>query len=213
MKVIVQSLPRQLGELKPNGSSGLPLPDSRPLDGIAVIYAQGDEIAVGSLLLIARLNIARSRVRFSSCSFARIAQMSPGRNGGFGSGILPLFQAGRRGLGLDGGLLSFMVGLLFKRPSSLRSGECNPLIYCQLPSGFVPAWLLTAVVHVRAWHRPPVRRCHGGASGISGSLEARGGSLGSARDGRVLRHAPLKTSLPMSMRTSRRRQQRMRPSE
>jgi hypothetical protein len=48
-KVIIQGLARQFGQLKPNGSSGLPLPDSRPVNGIAVgghvIDAQGDEVA------------------------------------------------------------------------------------------------------------------------------------------------------------------------
>src|SRR5215467_4775717 len=48
MKVIVQSLPHQFGQFKPNGSPGLPLPDSRSVNGIAigrhVIHAQGDEI-------------------------------------------------------------------------------------------------------------------------------------------------------------------------
>jgi hypothetical protein len=52
-------------------------------------------------------------MRFSSCNFARIAQPRPGRNGSFGPSFLPLFQAGRRGVALDG-LLSVMVGVLFK---------------------------------------------------------------------------------------------------
>jgi hypothetical protein len=61
---------------------------------------------------MARLNIAKSRVRFSSCNFARIAQAWPGRKGGFGPGILPLFHAGRPRRGVvDGGSLSFMVSL------------------------------------------------------------------------------------------------------
>jgi len=48
-------------------------------------------------------------------------QTWPGRNGGFGPASLPLFPAGRRGAVIcDEGLLSFMVGLLFERPPSLR---------------------------------------------------------------------------------------------
>jgi len=91
---------------------------------------------------MARLNMARSRVRFSICSFARIAQTWPGRNGGFGPGILPLFQAGRPGLGLDEGLLSFMVGLPVERPSTLRSGESNSLMERQLPDWICPGMVI-----------------------------------------------------------------------
>ena len=91
---------------------------------------------------MARLNMARSRVRFSSCSFARIAQTWPGRNGGFGPDILPLFQAGRPGLELDRGLLSFRVGLPVERPSTLRSGEINPLMQCQLADLICPGMVI-----------------------------------------------------------------------
>ena len=55
-----------------------------------------------SLLSIARLNMARSRVRRSNCNMARMDHTCAGRNGGFGPASLPLFQTGRRGLGLDG---------------------------------------------------------------------------------------------------------------
>src|SRR3974377_2391613 len=48
-----------------------------------------------SLLSIARLNIARSRVLPSNCSLLRIDQMSFGRNGGLAPVSFPLFQAKR----------------------------------------------------------------------------------------------------------------------
>jgi hypothetical protein len=71
-------LARVLGQLKPNGPTGLPLPDVRRVDGVAirchVINAERNEIAAAQLASMARLNNARSRVRFSSCSLARIAQ-------------------------------------------------------------------------------------------------------------------------------------------
>jgi hypothetical protein len=58
-------LPRQFGQLKPNRSSGLSLPDSCPINGIAVgrhiIDAKRDEVAAAQLAVI-----AKSRVRFSS---------------------------------------------------------------------------------------------------------------------------------------------------
>jgi hypothetical protein len=50
-----------------------------------------------SLLSMARLNIARSRVRRSICSLVRIDQTCFGRNGGFGPISLPLFHGWRLG--------------------------------------------------------------------------------------------------------------------
>src|SRR5215207_5854147 len=50
-----------------------------------------------SLLSIARLNIARSRVRPSIWSFVRIDQTCFGRSGGFAPVSLPLFQGTRFG--------------------------------------------------------------------------------------------------------------------
>jgi len=67
------------------------------------------------LLSIARLNIAKSRVRLSSCNFARIDQMCPGRNGGLAPVSLPLFHASRRGLAFGNEeLLLSVVGLLLR---------------------------------------------------------------------------------------------------
>jgi class 3 adenylate cyclase len=51
-----------------------------------------------SLLSIARLNRARSRVRLASCNLVRIAQTCFGRRGGFCPVILPLFQGRGRTL-------------------------------------------------------------------------------------------------------------------
>src|SRR5262249_41020126 len=50
-----------------------------------------------SLLSIARLNIAKSRVRPSICNRVRIDHTCFGRNGGFWPISLPLFQGCRRG--------------------------------------------------------------------------------------------------------------------
>src|SRR5215813_10312325 len=117
VQILVQRLPRDLRQLEPDRPASLPMADIGSVDGVAVgchvIHRKATRSQPRSLLSIARLNIARSRVRFSSCSFARIAQTWPGRNGGFGPGILPLFQAGRprRGVVLDGASLSFMVSL------------------------------------------------------------------------------------------------------
>src|SRR5262249_7100464 len=89
---------------------------------------------------MARLNIASSRVRFSSRSFARIAQTWPGRNGGFGPGILPLFPAGRprRGVVLDGGSLSFMVSLPALETFQLAIKKEEPVDLRPLPSKIRP---------------------------------------------------------------------------
>jgi hypothetical protein len=51
-----------------------------------------------SLLSIARLNIARSRVRPSICNRVRIHHTCFGRSGGFWKMSLPLFQGSRRGV-------------------------------------------------------------------------------------------------------------------
>jgi hypothetical protein len=63
---------------------------------------------------MAKLNMAKSRVRRSSCNLARIDYTCLGCNGGFGPVSLPLFHAGLTGLAHDGGLLSFMVSLLLR---------------------------------------------------------------------------------------------------
>src|SRR6516225_12239016 len=64
-----------------------------------------------SLLSMARLNRARSRVRRSSCSLVLIDHTWLGLRGGFAPGSLPLFQGTRRNeLSERGTSLSF-IGL------------------------------------------------------------------------------------------------------
>ena len=74
--VIVDGLPCLLSQLKPDGSTGLLLPHRRAIDRIPdrcnVLDPKCDDIAARSLLSIARLNIAKSRVRPSICSRVRI---------------------------------------------------------------------------------------------------------------------------------------------
>src|SRR5579864_6416633 len=50
-----------------------------------------------NLLSMARLNIAKSRLRSAICSLVRIDQTCFGRSGGLAPISLPLFQAGRLG--------------------------------------------------------------------------------------------------------------------
>ena len=78
-----------------------------------------------SLLSMARLNMARSRVRFSSCNLARIAQTWPGRNGGFGPGILPCSRpVDPTSALMEDCCHSWSVSQV-ERPCSLRSRENN----------------------------------------------------------------------------------------
>src|SRR3954469_20747620 len=65
-----------------------------------------------SLLSIARLNIAKSRVRPSTCSLVRIDQTCLGRRGGFAPISFPLFQGIRLSAGSSEFALSCMVVLL-----------------------------------------------------------------------------------------------------
>src|SRR6266852_2192519 len=65
-----------------------------------------------SLLSIARLNIARSRLRFATWSLVRIDQTCFGRSGGLAPISLPLFQPPRLGAVATGASLSCMVILL-----------------------------------------------------------------------------------------------------
>src|SRR6202166_4298037 len=65
-----------------------------------------------NLLSIARLNIAKSRVRPAICSLVRIDQTCFGRSGGLAPTNLPLFQGTRFGAAGAGVLLSCMVILL-----------------------------------------------------------------------------------------------------
>jgi len=106
----------EVGQLEADGPAGLALPDCGAVDGVAVgrdvIDTQRHQVAAAQLAVMARLNRARSRVRPSSCNFARMDHTWPGRSGGFGPVSLPLLRAGRGASpGDDGGELSFMVGL------------------------------------------------------------------------------------------------------
>jgi len=85
------------------------------------------------------LNIARSRMRRSSCNLARIDHTRLGRNGGFGPVSLPLFQAGRHGFEIcDEGLLSFMRGPCSRDPQAC-DGECQ-LVDFKAASGLDLPW-------------------------------------------------------------------------
>src|SRR5216683_5737537 len=65
-----------------------------------------------SLLSIARLNIARSRLRSVTWSLVRIDQTCFGRSGGLAPISLPLFQGPRLSVGATEASLSCMVILL-----------------------------------------------------------------------------------------------------
>jgi hypothetical protein len=86
-EILVDGLPRLLGQLEANRATGLLLADRCSIErvtvGSHVIDAHRDDIAAAQLLSMARLNSARSRVRSSSCSFVRIDQTWLARSGGF----------------------------------------------------------------------------------------------------------------------------------
>jgi hypothetical protein len=89
-----------------------------------IIAAHRDDIAPRNLLSIARLNSARSRVRFSSCSFVRIDQTWLARSGSFARSNLPWFQGSWRGGLLDGiNSLPFMIGLQVRETEQNDSPE------------------------------------------------------------------------------------------
>jgi hypothetical protein len=101
--VIVNSLPRLLRQLKPNGPTGLLLPHCGAIDrkpaGCKVLDLKCDDIAAPQLAVdLARVNIAKSRVRPSVCNRVRIDQTCFGRSGGFWPMSFPLFQGSRRGV-------------------------------------------------------------------------------------------------------------------
>jgi hypothetical protein len=100
--VIVNGLPRLLRQLKPNGPTGLLLPHcarstANPL-GVKSSTRSATTSQPRSLLSIARVNIAESRVRPSICNRVRIDQTCFGRSGGFWPMSFPLFQGSRRGV-------------------------------------------------------------------------------------------------------------------
>jgi len=86
-------------QLEPDLPARLPL-THRAVDGNAlrsdVIYRQLTTSHARRLLSIARLNIARSRVRPVTCSLVRTDQTCFGRSGGFAPVSLPLLHGLRR---------------------------------------------------------------------------------------------------------------------
>ena len=100
--VIVDSLPRLLRQLKPDGPTCLLLPHCGAIDRIParcnVVDPKCDDIAAPQLAVDCQIDIAKSRVRPSICNRVRIDQTCFGRNGGFWPLILPLFQGSRRGV-------------------------------------------------------------------------------------------------------------------
>jgi hypothetical protein len=85
--VIVDGLPRLLRQLKPDWPTGLLLTNCRAIDcnplGATFSTRSATTSQPRGLLSMARLNIAKSRVRPSICNRVRIAQTCFGRNGGF----------------------------------------------------------------------------------------------------------------------------------
>jgi hypothetical protein len=127
-QVLVERMARHLGQLEADGPTGLALADGRAVDGVAVgrhvVDAQRDQIAAAQLAVDGEVEQARSRVRRSSCNFARMDHTWPGRSGGFGPVSLPLLRAGRgESAGDDGGLPSFMVD----HPSCARALQGDAL--------------------------------------------------------------------------------------
>src|SRR6516162_9666963 len=94
--VVVDCLTGLLRHLEPDWLAGLLLAHRRAIDGMSVrcyiFHLQADDVAALSLLSMARLNIARSRVRPSICSLLRIDRTCLGRSGGLAPVSLPLFQ-------------------------------------------------------------------------------------------------------------------------
>jgi hypothetical protein len=106
-EVIVDRLPGKFGDLKLYRPAGLLLADRRAIDGVSVRAMSSTLRAMTSqprsLLSMARLNSARSRLRFAIWSFVRIDQTCFGRNGDLAPVSLPLFQ----GIRLDATVVGF----------------------------------------------------------------------------------------------------------
>src|ERR1022692_4094092 len=81
---------------------------------------------------MARLNIARSRGRWSICSFVRIAQTCFCRNGGLAPVSFPLFQGVRLGAGSSELALSCMVVLLGYTEGDQLALDSRGLKFCPL---------------------------------------------------------------------------------
>jgi hypothetical protein len=92
-----------LRQFEADRTAGLSLAHRRAGERVAVrrnvFDPQGDNIAASQLLSMARLNIAKSRVRLSICSLVRIDQTCLAKSGGFAPISFPLFQGMRFGGG------------------------------------------------------------------------------------------------------------------
>jgi len=102
---IVDRLPRLFRQLKPDGPTGLPLPHCCAIDRISADATSSTRIETTSqprrLLSIARLNIAKSRVRTSICNRVRIDQTCFGRNGGFSPDLATGQDEPTNGIGIS----------------------------------------------------------------------------------------------------------------
>jgi hypothetical protein len=98
-EVFVDRLAGLFGNFEPHRPAGLLLSDRRSLDGVSV---RGDVLDFEtttsqprSLLSMARLNSARSRLRSAIWRLVRIDHTCFGRSGGLAPVTLPLFQGMR----------------------------------------------------------------------------------------------------------------------
>jgi hypothetical protein len=139
--VTVDRLTGMLRHLKPDGLAGLLLAHGRSINSMPVrsnvLPLKLTTSHPRSLLSMARLNMARSRVRSAICSLVRIGQTCFGRRGGFTPINLPLFQGSR----LAAGRIASVRSLLCCRGLSgcagrllSPSGECQhadqPAVAC-----------------------------------------------------------------------------------
>src|SRR5258708_14839733 len=114
--VVIRRLPGLFGNLESHRHAGLLLAHCCALDGVSVrrnvFHLRATTSQPRSLLSIARLNIARSRLRSATWSLVRIDQTCFGRSGGLAPTSLPLFQGPRLSEGATEASLSGMVILL-----------------------------------------------------------------------------------------------------
>jgi hypothetical protein len=106
-QIRVERLRCLLGQFEPHRPTGLPLARVGAVHCVAVRRQSSTRDATRShprnLLSIARLKRAKSRSRSSRCNLARMDQTCPGRSGGLGPIILPLFHGDRELPVLDDG--------------------------------------------------------------------------------------------------------------
>jgi hypothetical protein len=114
-----ESLARRFGDLERNWPAGLALADGRlKTHGVArwmALTRRPTRSHPCSLLSTARLNRARSRVRFASCRRVRRAQMCFGFSGGSAPMIRPRFQGTRGPVGTE--TISGMTGSGVEEPA------------------------------------------------------------------------------------------------